>query len=38
MQPLKKIMETVYIGILRKNVKKHGGTFSLPHLEPNQKI
>lgn len=39
MVPVKKIIKTVYIGLLRRNVKKHCANFPMPALEnSNQKL
>lgn len=38
MIPVKKVIKTVYLGLLRKNVKKHYTNIFIPVLENNQKL
>lgn len=38
MVPLKQVVHTAWLGILRKGVKKHSATFRLPQLAPTQKV
>ena len=38
MVPLKQVIYTAWLGILRKGVKKHSATFTLPQITANQKI
>lgn len=38
MSPVKRVVKTAYMGLLRKNVKKHSANFTVPPMEPNQKL
>jgi hypothetical protein len=38
MIPNKRVQKIIYIGLMRKNVKKHSANFIIPELSPNQKL
>lgn len=38
MAPLKRVQKTVYLGLFRKNVRKHIANINFPYLENNQRL
>lgn len=38
MIPVKRVIKPVYMGLLRKNTKKHNATFTVPELSLTQKL